>query len=101
MGGCEDTVVQLAQRAARVANWRRESWDYHFERMLSEEGFKVEGCDFLGWCRLRPQVVRQRLRYLIRAPDGQLLRLYVVLVTNVRPFADETYSVERVSAEEP
>lgn len=97
----EGVVVQLAREAARVANRRRESWDYHFEQMLSEGGYRVEGCEFLGWCRLRPQVVQQRLRYLIRAPDGRPLRLRVALVINVRPFADETYSVERVSAEEP
>ena len=90
----EDSVVQLARKAARVANFRIESWDYHFERMLSEKGYKVERCDFLGWNRLRSQVVRQRLRYLIRAPDGQLLRLYVVLVVRVEPFAEGTYSVE-------
>jgi hypothetical protein len=101
VSGREDAVVQLARKAAYVANFRAESWDYHFERMLSEEGYKVERCDFLGWSRLRSQVVRQRLRYLIRAPDGQLLRLYVVLVVRVEPFAEETYSVECAMIDEP
>lgn len=101
MSARADAVMQLARKAARVANFRAESWDYHFEQMLAESGYRVERCEFLGWNRLRPQVVRQRLRYFIRAPDGQLLRLYVVLVINVKPFSDETYSVERAVIEEP
>jgi hypothetical protein len=61
----------------------------------------VERCDFLGWSRLRSQVVRQRLRYFLRAPDGRTLSLYVVLVVRVEPFAVETYSVECAMIDEP
>ena len=101
MSAVEDAVVQLARKAARVANSRAESWDYHFEKMLVENGFSVVRQKFLGWSRLRPCVVRQILRYLIRAPDRQLLSLYVVLVVRVEPFAEETYSVECAMIDEP
>jgi hypothetical protein len=84
-----------------VANRRCESWDYHFEQMLVKNGYRVERCVFLEHSVLRPQVVRQRLRYFIRAPDGRLLPLYIVLVIRVEPFSVETYSIERAEIEQP